>query len=129
MTISISQFYVTQMINDIAQILNIALQCERHLLLTLDIYNLSQSIIIHNFNIIIFELGLTILTSTQGISIVIIVDIDDVMIPNLLFDARIFNSSNLLQIDDVNVNTVDHNVNPIAFFDISYRINKIASTI
>ena len=125
-TIPLKQFYVAQPNKDNAVSLNIALQRGRHLLLTPGVYNLSQPIVVRNPNTVVFGLGLATLVSTAGTPALIVADVDGVTIAGLLFDAGSSNSTNLLQIGDRRVSTLDHSANPTAVFDISCRVGGAA---
>ena len=125
-TIPLSQFYVAHADKDNAQSLNIALQRNKHLLLTPGVYNLSQPIVVRNPNTVVFGLGLATLMPTQGTPAIIVADVDGVTIAGFLFDAGSSNSPNLLQIGNASVSTVDHSANPTAIFDISCRVGGAA---
>jgi len=125
-TVPISRFYVAQAALDTALTLNLALQRGRHLLLTPGVYNLSQPIVVHDANTVVFGIGLATLAPTQGTPALIVADVDGVTIAGILFDAGPSNSPNLLQIGDVSVSTVDHSANPTALFDISCRVGGAA---
>jgi hypothetical protein len=125
-TISLSQFYVAHADLDNATTINIALQRNKHLLLTPGVYNLSQPIVVRNPNTVVLGLGLATLMPTQGTPAIIVADVDGVTIAGLLLDAGSINSPCLLQIGNANVSTLDHSANPTAIFDISCRVGGAA---
>ena len=125
-SIPLSQFYVAHADKDNAQSLNIALQRNKHLLLTPGVYNLSQSIVVRNPNTVVFGLGLATLMPTQGTPAIIVADVGGVTIAGLLFDAGSSKSPNLLQIGSASVSIIDHSANPTAIFDISCRVGGAA---
>jgi len=120
-SIPLSRFYIAHAEHDTAATLNAALASGKHLLLTPGIYSLESPIHIAHPNTIVLGLGFATLKPTHGTAAITTADIDGITLAGLLFDAGEQLSPSLVEIGPAH-STAHHEQNPIALFDIFFRV-------
>lgn len=117
----LKDFYLVYPDSDNSGTINAALKKGKNLFFTPGIYNIDQCLNVNHPGTIILGIGLATLQSTNGNSIMEVVDVGGVIISGLMFDAGLKESETLLRVGK-KVSDINHLLNPIFLFDIYSRV-------
>ncbi|ADQ45037.1 glycoside hydrolase family 16 [Caldicellulosiruptor kronotskyensis 2002] len=120
-SIPLSEFYVARPETDTAATINAALEQGKHLLLTPGIYHLTEPIHVTKPNTVVLGLGFATVVSDNGVTPMLIDDVDGVIVAGIIFDAGPVESKALLQIGTAG-SSADHSANPVCISDVFFRV-------
>ncbi|GHJ44104.1 hypothetical protein Cs7R123_14460 [Catellatospora sp. TT07R-123] len=119
-SLPLSSFYVAKP-GDSAARINQALAQGLHLLFTPGIYHVNQTINVNRADTVVLGLGYATIIPDNGVTPMVVGDVDGVKVAGLLFDAGPTNSANLL-VMGASTSGVSHAANPSSISDVFFRI-------
>lgn len=120
-SIPLNQFYIaTPNLSDAASINN-ALDEGKNVLFTPGIYHLDEPIIVTMPDTVLLGLGFATLMPHNGVTALLVNDVDGVIVAGLLFDAGSESSATLMEVG-LEGSTNEHSNNPTTLHDLFFRV-------
>lgn len=124
-SIPLSRFYIARSGKDTAATINAQLGRGMNLLLTPGIYDLTEPIRVTRADAVVMGLGFVTLRPVNGTAAMTVADADGISVAGVLFDAGEKESPVLLEVGTTGRH-VNHAANPIALFDVFFRVGGAA---